>query len=121
MIIPPMLVDTPTIPQLAKKIGKPRRSLFRLLFVMHARDVAVGRRPWLFRHGARGAWRVNLGALRRIHSELFGYASSEEDQFVRIARLEQEVRVLKEAMRKVVRQLRGNHAQTQTSSGAAVD
>lgn len=76
------LVDSPTIPQLARALPRPvpRRTMFRRLLALHGADRArAGAEwvPWLFRYEG-GPWRVNVSRLRRAHPELFDVATNEE-------------------------------------------
>lgn len=70
-----------TIPQLARKKGVPRRTLFRQLLVWHAADRARGAEHalWLFRQ-TRGPWSVNLSRLYASHPEFFDAPTPEELQ-----------------------------------------
>ncbi len=81
MKIPPSLdlLRLVTIPELARRIGVPRSTLFRQLLVLHAGDRQRGQEHalWLFRPHA-GPWSVNLPRLRLEHPERFGVPSAEE-------------------------------------------
>lgn len=70
-----------TIPYLAKRVGVPRRTLFRQLIVWHAADRRRGAEHtlWLFRHG-EGPWSVNLSRLYAEHPEFFDAPTPEELQ-----------------------------------------
>jgi len=91
----------PTLAQMAKNMGIPRRTVLRRLHLLHALDAQRGRRPWLFRFG-KGPWRVNASILRRYHAELFDHTPIDEIED-RLTRLERTFDVLNEAVRKLVR------------------
>jgi hypothetical protein len=112
------IVDSPTIPQLARrirvpqpdgtvKLGIPRRTLFRRLMAMHGRDRAEkGPKfiPWLYKY-AQGPWRVNISRLRREHPEMAGVATNEElDR--RVTRMERQIEVVDESQRALVKTVR---------------
>jgi hypothetical protein len=73
------LVRPVTIPELARLMGKPRRTVFRWILRMHAGELtATGVRPaWIFRPRV-GPWRVNCELLRQAHPEFFSAPDIEE-------------------------------------------
>jgi hypothetical protein len=102
-----MLIDGPTIPQLARKLNVPRNTMWRRLVTLHARDRAASLCefiPWMYRHMG-GPWRVNLSRLRRAHPEMFEIASNEELDG-RLKRVERQVEVLDSGHRALVVRVR---------------
>jgi hypothetical protein len=105
-----ILIDGPTIPQLARKIGVPRRTMFRRLMAVHAKDRREKAErgepfiPWLYKY-AEGPWRVNLPRLRREHPEMAGVASNAELE-ERLRRLEDQLELLDGSQRTLVKRVR---------------
>jgi hypothetical protein len=85
----PYFVRPVTIPELARRIGVPRRTMFRRVIKMHAADRALDaaeadpakrtRALWLYRP-PQGAWSVNEARMRASHPEAFGTSSNDELQ-----------------------------------------
>jgi hypothetical protein len=101
------VIEGPTIPQFARANGIPRRTMFRRLLALHARDRAdKGDKfvPWLYRFEG-GPWRVNVSRLRLAHGEMFDAPSGEELE-ARVDRLSERVETLDASQRGLVRRVR---------------
>ena len=95
----------PTIPQLAKAHGVPRRTMFYRLMKLQALDVSAGNPRWLFRWSDVSPWRVNVELLSQSHPELFGVDRA-NDLDARIEKVEQHVIELRTKARSLGSRLR---------------
>lgn len=88
----PPLAKLRKISYLARKSGRPYRTLFRQIMALHALDRERGEPPWMFRLSDGGHWVVNETELRRLHPELYErrYVTREEHEELgrRVADLE---------------------------------
>ena len=77
----PFPVHPVTIPELARRVGCDRKTVWRDLMRLHGADKARGvdHGLWMYRDQL-GPWRVNLERLRAEHPERFGVPTREELQ-----------------------------------------
>ena len=101
----PAIARLYSIAQVARLMGRPRRTAFRQLLAVHALDRERGAElDWLVSDGPRrrgSALRVNLTALRRLHPEFFEQRYVTRDEMdaheERITSLERKVERLRVA------------------------
>jgi hypothetical protein len=104
------MAEHPTIPQFAAERGVHKRTMFRRLLVMHARDRAAALAagivfvPYIFRY-LDGPWRVNRSRLRAAHAEWFDVPTNEELDG-KMQRLERRVEILDAGHRALIGRVR---------------